>query len=258
MEGDLGNHGLIREAVSEIDIVYHFVSTTLPKTSNDDPIYDVRSNLLDTIQLLESCVEARVNKVVFASSGGTVYGPPETLPVVEDHPTRPMSSYGIVKLAIEKYLELFYRLYDLDYTALRISNPYGPYQNPDGMQGAVSVFLYRLYTGRPITVWGNGEVVRDYLYIADLIDALELAAKTQTRQKVMNIGSGEGVSLNYLLECISVVTGKTPTLEYLSTRLVDVPANVLDIGRARAELGWIPEVRLAEGVNRTWNWIQTL
>jgi UDP-glucose 4-epimerase len=107
-------------------------------------------------------------------------------------------------------------------------------------------------------VWGNGEVVRDYLYIADLIDALELAAKTQTRQKVMNIGSGEGVSLNYLLECISVVTGKTPTLEYLSTRPVDVPANVLDIGRARAELGWIPEVRLAEGVNRTWNWIQTL
>jgi UDP-glucose 4-epimerase len=118
MEGDLGNHGLIREAVSEIDIVYHFVSTTLPKTSNDDPIYDVRSNLLDTIQLLESCVEAGVSKIVFASSGGTVYGPPETLPVVEDHPTRPISSYGIVKLAIEKYLELFYRLYDLDYTAL--------------------------------------------------------------------------------------------------------------------------------------------
>lgn len=258
VEGDLGNHGLIREAVRGIEVVYHFVSTTLPKTSNDDPIYDVRSNLVDTIQLMEACVEAGVQKVVFASSGGTVYGPPETLPINEDHPTAPISSYGIVKLAIEKYLGLFHHLHGLDYAALRISNPYGPYQNPEGQQGVVGVFLNRLYTGRPITVWGDGEVVRDYLYVSDLADALELAARVETREKVLNIGSGEGLSLNALIRCISEVVGEEPVVEYLPARPLDVPVSVLDIGRAQAELGWRPGTGLAEGVERTWAWIQTL
>ncbi|MDP8952439.1 MAG: NAD-dependent epimerase/dehydratase family protein [Actinomycetota bacterium] len=154
MEGELGNHGLIREAVEGIEVVYHFVSTTLPKTSNDDPIYDVRSNLVDTLQLLESCVAAGTRKVVFASSGGTVYGPPRTTPIFEEHPTEPISSYGITKLAVEKYLGLFHHLHGLDYAALRISNPYGPYQDPEGQQGAVVVFLRRILTGRPITHLG--------------------------------------------------------------------------------------------------------
>ena len=258
VEGELGNHGLIREAVSGMEVVYHFVSTTLPKTSNDDPIYDVRSNLVDTIQLLEACVEAGVRKVVFASSGGTVYGPPETLPITEDHSAAPISSYGIVKLAIEKYLGLFHHLHGLDYAALRISNPYGPYQNPEGQQGVVGVFLNRLYTGRPITIWGDGEVVRDYLYVSDLMDALEYVARVETREKVLNIGSGEGLSLNALIQCISEVVGEETAVEYLPARLLDVPVSVLDIGRAEAELGWKPEIGLAEGIERTWAWIQTL
>lgn len=258
VEGELGNHGLIREALSGVEVVYHFVSTTLPKTSNDDPIYDVRSNLVDTIQLLESCVEAGVRKVVFASSGGTVYGPPKMLPITEGHPTTPISSYGIVKLAIEKYLGLFYYLHGLDFAALRISNPYGPYQNPEGQQGVVGVFLNRLYTGRPVTIWGDGEVVRDYLYVSDLVDALEQAALVETREKVLNIGSGEGLSLNALIRCISEVVGEVPEVEYLPARPLDVPASVLDVSRARTGLGWEPETGLAEGVERTWNWIQTL
>ena len=244
--------------MSGVEVVYHFVSTTLPKTSNDDPIYDVRSNLVDTIQLLESCVEAGVRKVIFASSGGTVYGPPETLPITEDHPTAPISSYGIVKLAIEKYLSLFHHLYGLDYAVLRISNPYGPYQDPGGQQGAVGVFLNRLYTGRPITIWGDGEVVRDYLYVSDLVDALELAALIESREKVLNIGSGEGLSLNALIRCISEVVGEHPAVEYLPARPLDVPASVLNVGRAKSALGWEPETGLAEGIERTWAWIQTL
>ncbi len=258
VEGELGNHGLIREAVQNVEVVYHFVSTTLPKTSNDDPVYDVRSNLVDTLQLLEVCVEAGVRKVVFASSGGTVYGLPETVPVAEDHPTNPITSYGIVKLAVEKYLRLFRHLHGLDYTVLRISNPYGPYQNPGGQQGAVSVFLNRLYTGRPITVWGDGEVVRDYLYVSDLVDALELAAHVPTREKVLNVGSGEGVSLNALIRCIARVVGERPDVEYLPARPLDVPVSVLDVGWARAGLGWEPKTGLAEGVEETWAWIRTL
>ena len=258
VEGELGNHGLIREAVGGIEVVYHFVSTTLPKTSNDDPIYDVRSNLVDTVQLLEACVEAGVRKVVFASSGGTVYGPPETLPITEDHPTAPISSYGIVKLAIEKYLGLFHHLHGLDYAALRISNPYGPYQDPAGQQGVVAVFLQHLRAGRPIKIWGDGGVVRDYLYVSDLVDALELAGRVDTRQKVLNIGSGEGLSLNELLGRISEVVDERPIVEYLPARPLDVPASVLDIRRAHDELGWKPETKLVEGIGQTWAWIQTL
>jgi UDP-glucose 4-epimerase len=257
VEGDLGNHGLIREAAGGAEVVYHFVSTTLPKTSNDDPIYDVRSNLVDTIQLLETCVESGVRKVVFASSGGTVYGPPESIPISEDHPTNPITSYGIVKLAVEKYLRLFHQLYGLDYAALRISNPYGAYQDPEGQQGAISVFLHRIYTGRPITIWGEGDVVRDYLYVSDLVDALESAAGADSGGQVLNIGSGSGVSLNELLHLMAEVVGEEPLVEYLPARPLDVPVSVLDIGRARDMLGWWPKTELVEGVARTWGWIRT-
>ena len=258
VEGELGNAGLIREAVESVEVVYHFASTTIPKTSNDDPIYDVRSNLVDTLGFLEACVEAGVRKVVFASSGGTVYGPPQTVPIPEDHPTNPITSYGIVKLAIEKYLGLFHHLHGLDYAALRISNPYGPYQDPAGQQGAASVFLHRLHTGRKITIWGDGGVVRDYLYVSDLVNALVLAAGVQTGQKVFNIGSGRGVSLNDLISHITQVTGEEPAVEYLPGRNLDVPANVLNVSRAREELGWNPQTRLAEGLAATWKWIRTL
>ena len=258
VEGDLGNHGLIQEAVEGMEVVFHLVSTTLPKTSNDDPIYDVRSNLVDTIQLLEACVEAGVRKVVFSSSGGTIYGPPETVPIPEGHPTDPISSYGIVKLTIEKYLALFHHLYGLDYAALRISNPYGPYQDPAGQQGAISVFLNRIRTGRPITIWGDGNVVRDYLYVSDLVDALELAAEVETSGKVFNIGYGQGASLNELLEMIAAVVGEWAVVEYLPGRPLDVPVSVLDIGRAEEELGWTPRTDLTEGMARTWDWILTL
>ena len=261
VEGELGNHGLLREAVRGMEVVFHFVSTTLPKTSNDDPAYDVRSNLVDTIQLLETCVEAGVRKVVFASSGGTVYGPPKTIPITEEHPADPISSYGVVKLAMEKYLGLFHHLHGLDYAALRISNPYGPYQDPERQQGAVGVFLNRLRLGEPITIWGDGGVVRDYLYVSDLVDALLLAAEKDTPHRLFNIGSGHGASLNELVELMAEAgadVGKRPEVEYLPGRPLDVPTNVLDVSRAREELGWEPRTDLADGIARTWEWLLTL
>jgi UDP-glucose 4-epimerase len=256
LEGELGNHGLIREAVEEMEVVFHFVSTTLPKTSNDDPIYDIRSNLVDTVQLLEACVEAGVRKVVFASSGGTVYGPPISVPISETHPTNPITSYGVVKLAVEKYLGLFRHLHGLDYAALRISNPYGPYQNPESQQGVVGVFLHRIYTGRAITIWGDGGVVRDYLYVSDLSEGLLRAAGPGTQ--VLNIGSGRGVSLQELLRLMAAVVGEEPEVEYLPARTLDVSKNVLDVGRARKELGWKSRTDLAEGLARTWDWIRAI
>lgn len=256
LRGELGNHGAIREAIEGMEVVFHLVSTTLPKTSNDDPIHDVRSNLVDTLQLLESCVEAGVRKVVFASSGGTVYGPPRTVPIIEGHPTDPITSYGIVKLAIEKYLHLFHHLHGLDYAALRISNPYGPFQDPTGQQGAIAVFLQNILAGRPITIWGDGEVVRDYLYVSDLAEALVLAS--ERGRGVFNIGSGQGASLNQLLEYIATVVGERPEVRYQTGRSLDVPANVLDPDLAKEELGWNPGVDIATGIERTWDWLKKL
>ena len=256
VEGELGNYGLIREAMEGMEVVYHLVSTTLPKTSNDDPVYDVHSNLIDTIQLLKTCVEVGVRRVVFASSAG-VYGLPEALPITENHSTNPISSYSISKLAIEKYLQLFRYLYGLDFVALRISNPYGPLQNPMGQQGVVSIFLHRLYTGQPLRVWGDGNARRDYLYISNLVHALERAAEVEPQERVLNIGSGQGISINELLEVMATIVGEQPSVEYLPARTLDIPVSVLDIGRARAELGWSPDMELAEGLARTWKWIRT-
>ena len=257
IEGQLGDYELTREAVEGMEVVYHLASTTVPSTSNDDLNYDVHSNLINTIQLLEFCIEFGVRKVVFASSVA-VYGLPKALPITEDHPTSPISSYGVVKLAIEKYLELFRYLYGLDYLALRISNPYGPYQNPMGHQGVVGMFLHRVHKGEPLMVWGDGSALRDYLYISDLVDALELAVEIEPRERILNVGSGRGTSLNKLLRLIAGAVGVEPTVEYLPARAVDIPISVLDISRASAELGWSPKTEIAEGVATTRAWICAL
>jgi UDP-glucose 4-epimerase len=258
VRGEMGDPGPIRAALEDVEVVFHFVNTTIPKTSNDDPVYDVSSNLIDTLRFLESCVEAGVRKVVFASSGGTVYGQPRTVAIAEGHPTEPITSYGIVKLAVEKYLALFEHLHGLDYAALRISNPYGPYQDPGGQQGVIPVFMSRLRDGQPVTIWGDGSVVRDYLYVSDLVEALKLAARASTGRKVLNVGSGRGTSLDELIAIIARVTGERPKVRYVAGRSLDVPANVLDVTRVREELGWKPRTGLDEGIDRTWEWVRTL
>lgn len=259
--GDLGNHGALSEIVNDVDWVFHLAYTTLPKTSNDDPVYDVRSNLIDTIQLLQECSKAGVNKFVFISSGGTVYGVPKSIPIKESHTTDPYCSYGITKLAIEKYLHLFYHLNGLDYVVLRVSNPYGEGQNPHGKQGAIGVFLGRLAKGESINIWGDGEVVRDYIYIEDVVTALLASARYRAQDeepRVFNIGSGSGISLNELIAEIRQIAEVEVKVEYTPARALDVPVNVLDIGQAKAKLKWQPSVDLRQGLGRTWNWVKAL
>lgn len=259
--GDFGNHGEVHEIVQGVDFVFHLAYTTLPHTSNEDPVYDIRSNVVDTVQLLQECRSNKVSKVIFVSSGGTVYGVPQTTPIKEEHPTEPICSYGITKLAIEKYLHLFNRLYGLDYVAARLSNPYGEQQNPNAKQGAVTVFLGNLASGRPITIWGDGEVVRDYIYIGDAVDALVKAANYQPGPqdpRVFNVGAGEGYSLNQLIDAMRQVCDTSVDVKYTPGRPEDVPANVLDISKARQWLNWEPKVGLHEGLSRTWRWLRSL
>ncbi|MBA4074310.1 MAG: NAD-dependent epimerase [Cyanobacteria bacterium PR.023] len=260
--GELGNHHEVEEAVRGIDWVFHLAYNTLPQTSNDDPIHDVTSNVVATIQLLNECLKEKVRKFVFVSSGGTVYGVPQTDLISEDHTNEPICSYGITKLAIEKYLHLFQRIHGLEYVVARFSNPYGELQNPNAKQGAIGVFLGHIAREQPIAIWGDGEVVRDYIYITDAVKALLCAAqyepKDNSSPRIFNIGSGEGHSLNQIVETIRSVVGPHVTVEYTESRSVDVPINVLDIHRAKTYLNWQPEVPLIKGVEISWNWIKSL
>ena len=256
LAGDFQSAADIRAAVEGCNVVFHLISTTLPKGSNDDPIYDIETNLVGTLRLLAAAVRGRVRKVVFISSGGTVYGIPKRIPVAEEHPTEPLVSYGIAKLAIEKYLHLYWYLHGLEYSVLRVANPYGERQRADTAQGAVAVFLSRALEGKPIEIWGDGSVARDYIYIGDVIDAFIMAMNHEGEPRVFNIGSGEGRSLNELLKTMEELLGRSVERLYLPARKFDVPVNVLDIGRAREVLGWQPRVAFCDGLERTLAWMR--
>ena len=255
--GELGNQGLLRAALTDIDVVFHLISTTVPGTSGADPAFDVQSNVVNTIRLLEECVAAGIKRLVFTSSGGTVYGIPRTIPVSESHPLNPICSYGITKLTIEKYLSLFRHLHGLEYVILRPSNVYGPRQNPFGQQGVIGVFLGKIVHQEPIVIWGDGSVVRDFLYVGDLVAALYRAATCNSlEERIYNIGSGDGQSINEILQALSTVTDQELDIRYTKARQFDVPVNVLDISLAKERLGWAPTTDLIESLSQTWKWIK--
>jgi UDP-glucose 4-epimerase len=255
VEGDFAETEAVAAALEGCDVCVHLISTTLPKSSNEDPAYDVQSNLVSTIRLLEQARHTGLKKIVFLSSGGTVYGVPKYCPIDEAHSTDPLCSYGITKLAIEKYLELYRSLYGIEYSVLRVSNPYGEGQRLIASQGAVAVFMGRVLGNEKVVIWGDGSVARDYLYIGDLMAALMAAMDYKGDERVFNIGSGMPTTLLELINVIESVAGKKAEIEFLSARSLDVPVNVLDIQRAQRELGWMPKVGLYDGLSRMKNWI---
>jgi UDP-glucose 4-epimerase len=243
-------------ALEDCDICYHLISTTTPLSSNLDPLFDIESNIKGTVQLLKLAMQAGVKKVVFVSSGGTVYGVPQHIPMLESHPTNPTCSYGITKLAIEKYLDLYESLYGLQYSILRVANPYGEGQKAVKGQGAIAAFLSKALRNEQIEVWGDGSVVRDYLHVDDVVSALLIAAEYVGRERVFNIGSGTGQSLNSILDSIEEMFGRPVLRSYLQARNFDVPSNILCIDKARQHLGWSPKVSFPEGLRRSSAWLE--
>jgi UDP-glucose 4-epimerase len=193
---------------------------------------------------------ADVKRIVYLSSGGTVYGTPKSLPITENHPTNPTCSYGIVKLAIEKYLLMYSELYQLDATILRPSNPYGPGQTHKGVQGFIGTCIDKINDGQPIIVWGNGSVVRDYVYIDDVVTACLAAMKGQEIGPV-NISSGAGYSLNQIINMIEKYKGEAVEVVYQSKRSFDIPEVILDNQLAKQSLGWVPQTPIERGLSLT-------
>lgn len=258
MSGDFLDHADLLRALKGMDYVFHYISTTVPSTAVKDPIYDVQTNVIGTVRLLQLAVASKVKRVIFPSSGGTIYGEPNSVPVRETHALNPMDPYGISKLAIEKYLSYYNRAHGLDYLILRYSNPYGERQNPHGQQGVIPVFLNRIKMGERPVIYGDGSVERDYVYVGDATEATIAALERKTAHKIFNVGSGAGTSLNQLVKIMSGVAGKKIEPIYTEDTAVRVQKIILDVSRIRDEVGWKPRTGLQAGMEKTWRWITCL
>ena len=236
-------------ALANAELIFHLASSTYPSTSNSDAAFDLESNLVGSVRMLKSAAENSVRRVIFISSGGTVYGVPQRNPIPESHPTDPICSYGIHKLAIEKYLYLYRTLKHLDSVVLRVSNIYGEFQSLERPLGAVSHFAHRAMNGKPIEIWGDGSISRDYIHVDDVVRAVLKSISYQGSEYLFNIGSGRSVSLNELLDLVRERVTESVVVNYKPSRSFDVPENVLDIERARRELKWEPKIRLEAGLD---------
>jgi UDP-glucose 4-epimerase len=255
--GDFGNAEDLRVALSGVDVVFHLISSTLPQSSNNDPVFDVTSNVGGTVKLLELMKESNVNKILFVSSGGTVYGKVDSVSISESEPTKPICSYGVSKVAIENYLYMYRELYGLEYFVFRLSNPFGIGRKIGKPQGVINSFLASCLSHKTIEIWGDGSVVRDYIYIDDVVAACIKALNLdEWKGDILNIGSGEGASLKDILAVIETAAGQQTDLQYKNSRNFDVPFNVLDISHAKQILDWAPKTSLSDGVLKTKEWLE--
>jgi UDP-glucose 4-epimerase len=247
----------LQAAVAGQEIVFHLIGTVLPADSNRDPAGDVAANLLPSIALLEAARTAGAAKIIFASSGGTVYGVPRSIPIAESAATDPITAYGISKLAIEKYLEVYRRLYGLDYQILRIANVYGPGQSPHRGQGVVAAVLHRILRDEPVEIWGDGSVVRDFVHVDDIASAFLVGALYGGSCRVLNVGSGEGRSLlSVVQDLIALHDGYRHPVAFLPGRAADLPVNVLDCSLIARETGWQPAIPWQDGIRATAAWMR--
>ncbi len=233
------------------DIMYHLVSTTVPTTSNQAIAEELNGNVVLSANLFEACIHQRVKKVVFLSSGGTVYGKEVKCPLNEKTPTNPITSYGIQKITIEKLLYLYNYMYGLDYRIIRLSNPYGPFQRPNGVLGVVTTFTYKALKGEEIDVYGDGSVVRDFIYIDDAIRGITNIVNGNDKHHTFNLGCGYGTSIMKVIETIEKALNIEVKVRYTDARKVDVPINYLDITRYETAYGKLNPINLEDGIKKT-------
>lgn len=251
LEADLTVDMDFDSILKDQEVVYHLVSTTVPTTSNQHISQELVSNVIFSANLFEACIRCGVKKVVFVSSGGTVYGKEVDCPLKEKTATNPISSYGVQKITIEKLLYLYRYMYGLDYRIIRLANPYGPYQRPNGVLGAVTTFTYKALKGDEITVYGDGSVVRDFIYIDDAIRAIMKIVNGENKHRTFNLGCGYGTSIKQVLETIEKALGIKMNVSYLEGRKVDVPVNYLDISRYEKYYGALNPISLEDGIRKT-------
>ncbi|WP_369767096.1 NAD-dependent epimerase/dehydratase family protein [Falsihalocynthiibacter sp. BN13B15] len=250
---DFADTTALEEIVCSADTVIQLVNGINPSTGNTQLIQDIEQEVQPQIRLLELCVASKVKRVIFASSGGAIYGNASESPTSERAIAMPRNSYGIVKLMIEKYMELFRIEHGMDFVTLRLSNPYGPGQNFRASQGfLVPSLLGKIQNGEAITVFGDGNDSRDYVYIDDVVRAFLSAVNLEgSVGHLINIGGGAHHTVNELIEVIEDLLGRPVARNHVSRRGSDIPRSFLDIAQAKTCLAWQPRVSLREGLKQT-------
>ena len=258
ISGNFLNRDDLANALAGATYVFHLVSSTNPAISANDPFIDIDTNVRGSIELFELCAEQGVKKLIFLSSGGTIYGDVETDIISETIVPSPRSPYGIGKLTIENYLRYFKFTHGLDYIVYRVANPYGPGQNIQGTQGVIPIFINKFINNDPITIFGDGSMSRDYIYIDDLIRMIIGSFASDAKYDVYNLGSGVGETVNQIVDAIEKSSGIIPKKKYLDKPLVFVDKSVLDISRFLNEFNINPEISLDEGIGKTWKYVKSL
>ena len=256
--GTLSDTALLADILKPGQDIYHLVSSSIPACGNWDVDNDIHNSVLPTVELLKLAVKAQARRVIFISSGGTIYGPAAQVPTPEDSLPAPITSYGASKLAIETYLRIFKHHHGLDYRAARVANPFGPGQVPQRQQGVIANLMYQALKGEPFQIWGDGSVARDFIHVDDVATALtEIAAHTG-ESTVFNIGSGQARTIKSIAQDIAKAIGDPDhPVVYNPSRSFDVPVNYLDITRLTTETGWKPQRDWNQGLLETRDWIKS-
>ena len=237
------------------EVVFHLAAQPSVTVSVADPALDADVNVLGSVRVLEGARAAGSRKVVFAGSGGTLYGVPQTIPTRETHPQQPISPYGVSKKAVVDYLQYYREVHGVDYTVLALANVYGPRQDPHGEAGVVAIFAGQLLAGRPPTIFGDGKQTRDFVFVEDVADAFARAVD-RGGGLLVNVGTGVETTVGELYDLMAGVLGVEATPRYEAPRPGDLRHSALDPARARVQLGWQPWTSLEEGVTRTVEWFQ--
>jgi UDP-glucose 4-epimerase len=238
--------------VADVDVVHHYAWSSTPASANANPAGDLMMNVGSLLGLLDALKRRGGGRVVFASSGGTVYGKLRRIPASEDDPLAPITAYGAGKATAELYLELYHAMHGLDCRIARIANPYGAGQDLRRGLGAVTTFLHSALTGQKIVIWGDGEVVRDYVHISDVASCLvTIACAPAVNEIVFNIASGVGISLNQIITELEIRLGHRLKVSRTPTRAFDVPVSILAIDRVFRVFGWQPRLGFADGITLT-------
>ena len=232
------------------DLVFHLAAQSSVPKSVKDPIGDNEINVLGTLRLLEASRRAGVEKVIYSSTGGALYGEPEIVPCPDDAPVVPISPYGMSKYMGEQYLDFYSRQYRLNFTTLRYGNVYGPRQDPYGEAGVIAIFISAMLSGKRPRIFGDGNQTRDFVFVDDIVEA-NMAAIHRGHRTALNIATGELTSINQMYELLKAITGFRWEAEHGPARTGDVYRISLDCSRAQDELGWTPKTSLADGLTRT-------
>ncbi len=259
--GDYGDKSLLKKALDGVDEIVLLAYASVPKTSFEDPSADMLNNLPPALAFFETASKLPLRKVVFVSSGGTVYGT-NTAPVItENHPTNPISPYGITKLAIEKYAQMFHVSDNLPCVIVRPSNAYGEGQRPYSGQGLIATLIASFLNNKDVTLFGGKEIVRDYIHASDIASAIVATLDHGKPGQSYNIGTGVGTSNIEALTLIEKIAKKhkvtSPKIIFKAPRIFDAKSNVLNSSKLQRASGWTPKIDLENGLAETWRWLIT-